>query len=282
MISAEIIADSVSPEGCRLTTFVLTYPRFIHCELMTHRVFSRNAASSRAIPVDKMIARVLAEPAEPSHWGKNQKGMQARTELDTAAADDAKCEWRLAMLDAVGHAFKLQRLGAHKQIINRLLEPFAHITTIVSATEFGNFFNLRVHPDAMPEFIELATLMLLHYQNSTPSLKQYHEWHLPFSCKYLHEEGLTESQLLKIATARCARVSYLNFQGDIDHDSDYRLHDDLLASGHMSPFEHVARPCPAQQSDSNFVGWQQYRKLQAAENKRDFDTSELLARVRTK
>jgi hypothetical protein len=139
----------------------------------------------------------------------------------------------------VFYAEQLVELGIHKQIANRLLEPFAHMTTIVSATDWENFFALRAHPDAQPEFQALADLMLEVYVGSEPKGLRAGEWHLPFADKYV-EDGLSQEQLVKITTARCARVSYLNFEGDISYEKDYKLHDDLLASGHMSPFEHAA------------------------------------------
>jgi thymidylate synthase ThyX len=277
VIEAKIIADSINPVGDRLCTFVCTYPRFIHSEVMTHRVFSRNAASSRAIPVQKMIERILDKPAKPVSWGKNQKGMQAEAEVSEEVAWGAERMWHNAMLDAVGHARRLLDLGIHKQIANRLLEPFAHMTTIISATDWGNFFNLRAHKDAQPEFQELAFQMLLAYRDGKPIKKQAGEWHLPFADKYLGE-GLSTEQLLKITVARCARVTYLNFEGDINHAKDYQLHDDLLASGHMSPFEHAAKAITTSgRCGGNFAGWLQYRKHFRNENRQVLDIEQLLA-----
>lgn len=277
MIEAKIIADSINIWDNRITTFVCTYPRFIHSEVMTHRVFSRNAASSRAIPVQKMIERILDQTAMPVSWGKNQKGMQAEKTLDSWDTAFAVEEWCKACRDAVRHAERLLDIGVHKQIANRLLEPFAHMTTIITATDFGNFFNLRAHPDAQPEFQELAYQMLKLYADNVPDLKKPGEWHLPFSDQYL-SEGLSTEQLLKITTARCARVSYLNFEGDIDHEKDYDLHDSLVTSGHWSPFEHPARALDLSRRIGNFVGWFPYRKSFPAENRVNFDAQALLAR----
>jgi thymidylate synthase ThyX len=275
MIEAKIIADSTSPTDCRITTFLLTYPRFIHSELMTHRMFSRNAASSRAIPIEKVIERVMREPAGPIFWGRNQKGMQAAEELDVETKAEAKAIWIHAMKDAVRHAKQMLLYDVHKQIVNRLLEPFMHMTTLVTATEYGNFFNLRAHKDAQPEFQELAFQMLNLYKGHTPQFKAVGEWHLPFADAYL-SEGLTTEQLLKIVTARAARLSYLTFEGDIDHIKDYLLHDRLAESGHWSPFEHAAQALLTATPSGNFVGWQQYRKLFLAENRRMFNAEELL------
>ena len=277
MIEAKIIADSVNPVGDRLTTFVCTYPRFIHSEVMTHRMFSRNAASSRAIPVKKMMERIRKNPAMPVTWGKNQKGMQADAVLSADEQDRAKRAWGHACEEALFWAEQLVEIGVHKQIANRLLEPFAHMTTIITATDWGNFFNLRAHKDAQPEFQELAFQMLVAYRDGKPTPKRNGEWHLPFADQYL-AEGLTTDQLLKISTARCCRVSYLNFEGNIDHEKDYELHDDSVVKGHWSPFEHQAQSVGYRGARfGNFRGWSQYRKCFPNENRTQLDINKLLA-----
>ena len=153
MISAKIVCDSVSPQGHRLTTFELRYPKFIHGEVMTHRVFSRNASSRRAIPTAKYLEEVRsgALRAKPEFWGKNQKGMQAAEELTGYELNQAKFAWDEAALGAALIAERLAKLGAHKQIVNRILEPFLHINVVVTATEYMNFFGLRLDKDAQPE-----------------------------------------------------------------------------------------------------------------------------------
>jgi thymidylate synthase ThyX len=277
MIYAEIIADSINNSQSRIITYKLTYPRFIHSELMTHRVFSRNAASSRAIPIEKMISTILDNPAKPHSWGKNCKGMQASEELAGEELKKALKIWYLSCKRQVKYAKMLSNIGVHKQIANRLLEPFAHMVTLVTATEWGNFFNLRAHPDAQPEFQELAYQMLELYINHKPTRKKIGEWHLPFADKYL-EEGLTQEQLLKIVTARAARVSYKNFDDSIAHEKDYELHDRLIQSGHMSPLEHAAKAVRYTKNSNtgNFRGWLQYRKLFKEENKLQFNAEQLL------
>lgn len=270
MISAKIIADSISQNAHRITTFVITYPRFILAEFNTHRMLSRNSASSRAIPVTKILKDITDNPAKPEYWGKNQKGMQADEELSQEQITEVERVWLEARDSAILHAKKLLELGVHKQITNRILEPWCHITTIVTATEWENFFALRAHKDAQPEFRVLAEKMLSIYNENTPKLLNKKEWHIPFGDQYL-DENLTTEQKLKIGTARCARVSYLNFEGDIDHQKDYDLHDGLLASGHLSPFEHCARPSGFFGPDDtgNFRGWLPYRKLFKNENRTD-------------
>jgi len=179
MIEVKIIKDSYNKDlKSRLTTFELVYPRFIHGELMTHRMFSRNAASSRAIPIDKVIELLQTNPAMPVHWGKNQAGMQANTEIDNI--EGAKLLWLAARDSAISHAIVMRDMGLHKQIVNRILEPYQLMKTIVTATEFNNWFWLRAHPDAQPEIKELAEKMLEIYEQSTPEELFEDEWHVPY------------------------------------------------------------------------------------------------------
>jgi thymidylate synthase ThyX len=291
MIQAEIVADSVNVRGDRITSFLLTYPRFFHLELMTHRAFSRNAASSRAIPIEKMIRRIVDEPAMPVYWGKNQKGMQADIELSVGEIEKAIDIWKRSSFSQIDYARELSELGVHKQIANRLLEPFAHMQTLVTATEYGNFFNLRAHKDAQPEFQELAFQMLELYVNNRPKYKKPGEWHLPFADKFL-DEDLSVSHLLKICTARAARTSYMNFKGDYSHEEDYLLHDRLSKSGHWSPFEHPACSMSriaiiidnlrGKRKQGNFSGWMPYRKTFLTENKAKFNAEQLLKNRRGK
>lgn len=288
MIEAKIIADSVNPCGNRITTWVLTYPRFIHSELMTHRAFSRNAASSRAIPVQKMIDAVWNNTAGPEHWGAQQRGMQADNQIHPDKIPYAIAAWDDAMRDAVRHAKSLLELGVHKQVANRLLEPFSHMTTLVTATDMDNFFALRAHKDAQPEFQILAFKMLELYNSSTPTQLAAGEWHIPFGdrmpewieedCPVDADEArkcmvvshkITLEERLMIATARAARVSYLTFEGDIDFRKDFALHNDLSTSGHWSPFEHCAQAMAFPARSGNFFGWKQYRQTFKNQNRID-------------
>lgn len=257
-INAEIIKDSINEYGVRITSFILTYPRFIHAEMLTHRVFSRNAASSRAIPINKMIDDVIANTAIPIHWGKNQKGMQAESEIDEG--DIGKCIeiWTKARDNAIEQARELVKLNVHKQVVNRLLEPFMFIRVLLTGTEFNNFFELRSHKAAQPEIDALATMMKDLYERNKPQLLKFEEWHIPFSDRM--PEGIDFKTQLKIATARAARLSYNNFLGEIDVDKDVVLHDDLLQSKHMSPFEHCARVESRKWYD-NFFSWKSYRNI---------------------
>lgn len=276
MISAKIICDSMA-NGHRLTTFVLEYPRFIHSEVMTHRAFSKNAASSRAIPVAKMLERIQKETAMPVEWGMNNPGMQSKTLASAEIERIAKLIWLNAMEDAVANAEEMNALGIHKQIVNRLTEPFAHMQVILSGTDFDNFFALRTHPDAQPEFQVLAKLMLAEYESSVPKFLFEGEWHRPLITSSDIERAtdmfVTEDKsihineyLNKISAARCARVSYgLNAREDYTYEQgekDFRLFDQLANANpmHASPFEHVAEAKMNDERYGNFRGWKQLRQ----------------------
>jgi thymidylate synthase ThyX len=240
------------------------YPRFIHSEMMTHRVFSRNAASSRAIPIKKMIEAVRTDPALPVYWGRNQSGMSAREAVAPDVEARAKDEWHAALADALRHAETLSdsEINLHKQLVNRLLEPFAWITVIITATDWANFFTQRCHEDAQPEIKHIADLMLAAYRASEPDQVGLGHWHTPLIAE--DERTLPEETLCQLSVARCARVSYLTHDGRRDRDKDLELYARLLgggANGHWSPFEHVATPFPdATSRSANFAGWEQYRK----------------------
>ena len=283
MISAKIIADSINVAGNRLTTFELEYPRMVHSEILTHRLFSRNAASSRAIPVKKMMEQVLDTPAMPVYWGLNKAGMQAKEEH----SDYELCVsvWAEAAASAVESAMKLKELGLHKQIVNRVLEPFQLMKTIVTATEYDNFFWLRCHEDAQPEIRELAELMYTRYKDSSPILLGYNEWHLPYvytsSGRYFNtdEHNRTQGELSleeaqKISASCCAQVSYRVLDDSLD--KALRIYDQLvtMVPVHASPLEHIATPIGnnivkgvthldtySNMWSGNFKGWVQYRQL---------------------
>lgn len=271
MINAKIIEDSISEAGKRITTMQLIYPRMIHSEFMTHRVFSRNASSSRAIPVKLMIEMVRNNPASPVHWGRNQPGMQAASELEGDELDAAVYLWEEAAVQAAAIAEEMNELGLHKQVINRILEPFQHIHVVVTSTEWDNFFALRDHEAAAPEIQAVARPMKLALANGTPTLLHAGEWHLPYI-------GADERKVLpneiarKASAARCARVSYLKHDGSApDIAGDIALYDRLVGSMpiHASPVEHQATPDTLSdlrgwenwRFHGNFVGWLQNRKL---------------------
>lgn len=280
-IEAKIIADSISELGKRITTMQLRYPRFIHAEFMTHRVFSRNASSSRAIPVKRMIEDLRRDPAMPVFWGSHKAGMQAGDELSGEDLEYVKGGWLLAMDHAITVAEGMVELGLHKQIANRILEPWAHINVVVTATEWDNFYMLRRHKDAQPEIHALADAMWEAQQASTPQLLLPGEWHLPYvnpTDEYGNPVKLTGGTALenakKISTARCARVSYLTFEGKpSEMEDDLALYEKLVGSQpiHASPAEHQATPDDIgagytgedwqyPHEHGNFVGWRQLRR----------------------
>lgn len=284
---AKIILDSVAPCGRRLTTFELTYPRFVHSEFMTHRLLSRNSASSRAIPFDRMVAKVESDPVLPVYWGKNQKGMQAEEELTGWELQTAKHRWLRACDDANINARLLHGDGLHKQIVNRVLEPWSWITVIASATHWGNFFSLRRHAAAQPEIREIACMAGALYEANTPRALDSGVWHLPYVTDFedtlrLLDVGFTMEDLCLVSAGRCAAVSYLNQdQHDIAKDLDRA--GKMIRGGHWSPFEHQARAQSPEEMHcdvrrrmtswleqdtppGNFLGWTQFRKTFAGED----------------
>lgn len=278
MIEAKIVCDSVGPNGVRLTTFVLTYPRFIHSEFMTHRVISRNASSSRAIPVKKQIQMVIDNPAIPLAFTKNKAGMQGGAALEQEAHDAALAAWLAGRDSAVEIANKLADLEVHKQYANRVLEPWAHITVVATATDWDNFFALRCHEMAQPEIHALADAMYAAREENMPTVLEQGSWHLPFvDGKCMADTCLAINDLPKIdllikrSVARCARVSYLNHEGqDPTLEQDLQLYERLVGSApiHASPAEHQAqaRDFDDLRFSGNLRGWLQYRKTLKNEN----------------
>lgn len=249
--SAKIIADSISPAGHRLTTFEAVYPRIVLAEVNTHRLLSRVSASSRAVPVEKMVRRVLEDPYVPTHWGQNQKGMQAEQDLSPEQQATARAEWLFARDSAVDHVKQMLSIGLHKQITNRLIEPFMWHPTVISATEWANWDHLRDHKAAHPDFRDLAHAMRELRLQSEPKQLSYLDWHMPYIGDADYETLIVDAPedpsavldtLRKVSVGRCARVSSLTHEGKHDLPTDVGLHDKMHAGGHMSPYENVARP----------------------------------------
>lgn len=266
MYSATILADSVSKNGHRLTTMEIVFPRIALADFNTHRVFSRNSSSSRAIPVEKLLEKVRTNPFVPDYLGANQPGMSADNELTGDARQAAIDEWLKARDDAVAHAEKLVEIGLHKQLTNRLIEAFTWHTVIVTASEWENFFALRANPDAQPELRRVAELMKDAYRTSIPTPLEDGQWHLPL-LQDDEQDWATENieDAIKVCCGRSARVSYLTHDGKRDHAKDIELYDRLTEGGHMSPLEHVARPMTSEELETgewsgNFHGWHQHRK----------------------
>jgi hypothetical protein len=302
-ISAKsILASQHTETGARIDTFLLRYPRWIHAEFMTHRVFSRNASSSRAIPVAKLIQSVIDDPAVPLFWGANQKGMQADVECNekvgvyakpindtrgpgrefinferaNMAREDA---WIYARDRAIEAARAFDEAGYHKQIVNRLLEPFGHITVVATGTQWSNFFALRCHPAAEPHMQMLARAIKEAYDEAEVQMLAPGQWHLPFVGlddwvtinNLCLPRGEHTAMALKLSVARCASTSYKTVEGfDMTLERAVALHDKLVASVplHASPCEHQAQ---ADKYDGRWAnpghggnlgdGWIQYRKL---------------------
>lgn len=260
--TVEVNLDSYNSAGERLTTFILQYPRFIHSQLLTHRAFSRNSASSRAIPVQKVIDGCNASPAFPAVWQRNKPGMSGGETFDHP--DDIRFLdglWERARLNAIDSAEQLLAAGVHKQWVNRLLEPFSYITTIVTSCSEGldNFFTQRCG-DAQPEIMELACLMRARWSSSVSNgILKLRSVHAPLTTPIERTEIETE-KLLQLSVARAARVSYLNHDGSRPDDRDYELFNKLKEQGHWSPFEHAAVATPGLRVD-NFTGWTSARRL---------------------
>lgn len=259
MIKAKVIAGSISKETeIAITTFELEYPRYIHSEFMTHRLFSRNAASSRAIPIHKMIKLVRDNPVVPLKFGSNRPGMQAGEELSGWRQKAAETAWNMAKYSALNFVEILDKVGLHKQISNRILEPFSHIKVIMTATELSNFFWLRDHADAQPEIKELASKML-EAVNEYDHLIGYAEleageWHLPYIHRVRDEDGVMEyssfrfetslslEEARKVSASCCGQVSYRLMDQSVD--KALSIYKRLVESTpvHASPFEHQATP----------------------------------------
>lgn len=271
MFEVKIVEDSIAlinNDEIRLSTFQLKYPRYIHAELMTHRVFSRNASSSRAIPVEKLVQKSLDEMVMPIVWGKNQAGMQASDEVLTGEKlHQAKLVWKRMAEYCADGVRELAELGLHKQWANRPLEWFGNIEVVVSATEWVNFYNLRMHKDAQPEIRHLAELMWAAHSSSEPVKRlsdadDVNNWHLPYITQD-ERNTLPIEDLVRMSTARCARVSYLTHDKlKPDVELDIALHERLVGGKpiHASPTEHIAYPYVDENLwCGNFRGWHQYR-----------------------
>lgn len=260
-------------------------------------MLSKNAASSRAIPVARRIEAVRKDPFVPVFWGANKSGMQATSAVEVAEEEKAKAIWLDACNYVLDKASELNALGIHKQLSNRIFESFSHVSQLITGTEWANFFNLRVHAAAQPEFFTLAGMMLEAYVASEPVQLLPGEWHVPFGDQ---TEGLSLEDRLKVSAARCARLSYENHNGDFSIEADIKLAELLQELGHNSPVEHTAQafdPLTVEQTNlsswlkennalydgndiwwANFRNWRQYRKTLSNENQSTFDPQVLLER----
>ncbi len=263
----KILLDSIATT--RLTTFEIEFPRIILAEVNTHRMLSKNSASSRAIPVKALIQKVIDDPYVPD-WGRNQPGMQSSEKLSPSDIAEANTLYEASRQFAIRTATRLSSLNVHKQDANRILEPYAWVKQVTSGTEWANFFALRTHEDAHPAFRFLARAMYIAYHRSVPVQRT---WHIPYV------EDIVDASLelqVMVSAARCARTSYqLGDAGFSDPIADQALYNRLRNANHMSPFEHQAE---AGEGKANFNGWIQHRELMPMQNVTDFaaDTSNWL------
>ncbi len=301
--SAVVLADSFCQT--RLTTMLLVYPRIILPEVNTHCMVPKNSASSRAIPVERRVEAIRSgEFFVPRYLGANKRGMQADAALELRQAQRAEALWRESALSAANTASVLAGFGLHKQLANRVIEPYVYVSSLISFTEPGNLLNLRVHADAQDEFFELAECILDAYTKSKPKPLKPGEWHVPFGDR-MHE-GLThQQQQLLVSAARCARISYETHDGDFSVEKDLELAHSLQTSGHMSPFQHQAQAVTPSEfwfgrelypdetgrvlQENNalwdgidvwwaqFRWWRMFRKTLKGENRGDFDLRHLKA-----
>lgn len=254
-INVKIISKSRNLRGQDIVTYELDYPRYIHSEIMTHRVFGRNAQSSRAVPVDKTIA-VNANWVKPIVWGKNKSGMNSSEELSGDNLLEVQSLWNNTAEYVLGASKRLSELGLHKQFANRITEPFSRIKVIITATGYDNFFWLRDDEDAaQPEIVELAQRMK-EVNDSTPTVQlDQGMWHLPYVFQEFTSKGkqifldndakeLDIKTALKVSASCCAQVSYRNLDDSVE--KALKVYDRLFSGPkpHMSPTEHQAKVPP--------------------------------------
>lgn len=221
-MSATVIADSIW-ECERLTTMEVVLPRVVLAEFNTHRAFSRNSASSRALPFRVMRATVAEDPYIP-YMGAYAPGMSDAGH-EVVARQQAIGVWRDALDSAIAAHCELEALGVSKQVANRLLEPWMHTRVLVTGvtSAYEHFFALRCGEDADPAIQAAARSMRDAYLASAPVPRTVHA---PY-----HADEVR-------SVAACARVSYL--RRGADPDADIALYERLRANGHWSPFEHFA------------------------------------------
>lgn len=310
-ITAKVVCDSVSEQGVRLTTFEIEYPRFIHGELMTHRMLSKNSSSSRAIPIQKMLDQIESNMAIPVYWGKNKSGMQAVEEVSKFDEAKSVLNWERSYNYVKERVENMVEIGLHKQVPNRLTEPFQMMKVVITGTDWDNFFNLRIHPDAQPEICMLAYKMYQAMQESEPTVLKEGDWHLPYVnvgwngkgvIAYYDEDFdvLSLEDAIKLSAASCASVSYRT-EGMTLEKAD-KIFDMLIKAQviHASPFEHLATPIVFKETNEicnmfeyldkvegvthvnkqgelcsgNLRGWIQYRHLLPNNTNWEFDFEE--------
>ena len=306
-IRAAVLAKSIA-NGITITTFLIDFPRFILAELNTHRAISKNGASSRAIPVAQQIKRVQDNPVVPIHFGLNQAGMSADTEVDENTKSKGLYEWLFNANRSVVGAQILQGMGVHKQVVNRIMEPYSFMRMVVTATEWDNFFWLRLHKDADPHIAELARVMLHAYQQTPAVVLTEDCWHTPFFAQGFwspiveNAHGITAQEAIEHSMSCCAQTSYRKL--DMSTEKTEAIVERLFNGErcHASPSEHIARPMRKAKASphiflsdltsrasfgthvdylgnlwsNNFKGWHQYRQCIPNNVCTDFDFQTLL------
>ena len=287
MTSAEIILDSINVEtGDRITTMKVTLPRIVLAELSTHRivfiddtndamevlgaydadipsVLTKNSASSRAVPVNKMIERVAANPFIP-RFRKGKKGMGSGEDVDELDQAYAEKIWRLSLQGTLHTVKCLSEMGIEKGQVNRLLEPFSYIEVLLTATEWKNFLMLRDHSAAQVEIQEVARAIRVAMDNSNPQVLRPGEWHLP----YISSPSAEKPSFLfhpKRSAARCARISYNSFNAEMPSspEEDMILFEKLAGSNprHLAPLEPPSQAQADRTRHGNFIGFKSLRKI---------------------
>jgi hypothetical protein len=293
----QIERDSIAPNGKRITTFIIKFPRIILAEVNTHRMVAKNSSSNRAIPTKRIVDAMFADPFIPQTVYKNRPGMQGMELLSPAEQKAWEEQCRLRMQDTIIWVREMEdRFNIHKQTLNRYLEAWQWCTQITTATDWDNLFALRTHKDAQPEFQQIASMMWEAYQASTPTLLKYGQWHLPMTdgltqqevSDYLFAQGIIDArtnsvdvavavrnEMLRVSAGRCAAVSYLN------HDNQERQTVEAVLERfqklfgsfpiHASPAEHQATPhSDPEYVSGNLRGWRQFRKELPNETITDF------------
>lgn len=256
---AKVIEHSVNDAGEICISAEMRYPRFIHAEVMTHRILSKSSASSRAIPVKKMLKQVWHSPAMPLWWGKAQSGMQAKEELPPLKKRLATWLVYYNRFFIVAMVWCLLKLGLHKQSANRYLEPWLWHTIIITGTDWSNFFSLRYHPDAQPELKHAVGELRKAIAQSIPKFVKNGDWgHLPYVSKE-ERESLENTDKCLVSVGRSCRVSYLTHDGKKDTVADMELAKKVASAGHFGALEHTAQACPGERH-GNLIGWKQFRK----------------------
>jgi len=271
--SAKVIADSIGPSGCRITTLEVTYPLAVHWDFLRHQVFSmyeqvHSVASNRAIPTNIYLRRILDNPAEPLRWGKNQPGMVAREEVTGWRLWLGKRIFAVGRFAAVVVGLILNRLGFHKEVANWSAMPHAWVTQIVTATDWENFDALRIHPAARAEMCKIATMMRDARNTSIPQELGEGGWHLPYvhlieilRAYEEHEPDEADVFLRKVSAARCARVSIVKQNEYREVSVEIGKADALQSMGHMSPFDHPAMALATSERVGNLRGFKSARKF---------------------